>query len=131
MDLLSNFGISCTFNVENLVSYRCTFDTDSDPFVDEPTPNLLFESLPLPPLSPKLSYATENIDSILDNQIVSTRDGGTRRYIIKWKGRSDSENSWITEDFDSLIPTYWSISTAGSSFPPHTRQFEFFPLRGN
>jgi len=59
-----------------------TFDTPSDPFMDEPTQDL-HESPPLPPLSPKLSYAAENIDSILDDKIVSTRDGGTRCYLIK------------------------------------------------
>jgi len=41
----------------------------------------------------------------LDDQIVSTRDGGTRRYLIKWKEKPDSENSWITEgDLRHLDP---------------------------
>ena len=93
VDLPSDFGISCTFNVEDLVPYRGTFDTPSDPFVDAPSQDPLSESPPLPPLPPKLSYATENIDSILDDQIVSIRDGGTRRYLIKWTGKPDSENS--------------------------------------
>jgi len=83
VDLPPNFGISCIFNVENLVPYRDTFDTPSDPFVDEPTQDILREIPPLPPLPPKLSYAAENIDSILNDQIVTIRDGGTRRYLIK------------------------------------------------
>ena len=91
VDLPLDFGISCTFNVEDLVPYRSTFDTPSDPFVDEPSQDLLSESPPLPSLPSKLSYATKNIDSILDDQIISTRDGGTRRYLIKWTGKSDSE----------------------------------------
>jgi len=32
VDVPPDFGISCTFNVENLVSYRGTFNTPSDPF---------------------------------------------------------------------------------------------------
>ena len=36
VDLPPNFGISYTFNVEDLFPYRGTFDTPSDPFVDEP-----------------------------------------------------------------------------------------------
>jgi len=36
VDLLPDFGIGCTFNVEDLVPYRDTFDTPSDPFVNEP-----------------------------------------------------------------------------------------------
>ena len=99
VDLPPDFGISCTFDIEDLVPYRGTFDIPSDSFVDEPTQDLFSASPLLPPLSPKLSYASENIDSILFDQIVSTRDEGTRRYLIKWKGRPDSENSWITEDF--------------------------------
>ena len=77
VDLPPDFGISCTFNVEDLVPYRGTFDTLSDPFMDEPSQDL--SESPLPPLPPKLSYTIENIDSILDDQIVSTRDGGARR----------------------------------------------------
>jgi len=83
VDLPPDFDISCTFNVEDLVPYRGTFDTSSDPFMDEPTQDLLSESSPLLSLLPKLPHATENIDSILDDYIVSTRDGGTRRYLIK------------------------------------------------
>jgi len=63
----SNFGISCTFNVEDLVAYRGTFDTPSDPFVDEPTRDFFSGSPALTPLPPKLPYITENIDSILDD----------------------------------------------------------------
>ena len=92
VDLPPNFGISCTFNVDDLVPYRGTFDIPSNPLMDEPTHDLPESSL-LPLLPPKLSHAEENIDSILDDQIVSTRDGGTRRYLIKWKEKSDSENS--------------------------------------
>jgi len=63
VDLPSDFDISCTFNVENLISYKGTFDIPSDPFMGEPTHDLLLESPPLPPLTPKFSYAIENIDS--------------------------------------------------------------------
>ena len=87
-----NFGISCNFNVEDLISYRSTFDAPSDPFVDESTQDFLSESPSLPPLSPKLPYTAENINSILDDQIVSTRDEETRRYLVKWRGRTESEN---------------------------------------
>jgi len=93
VDLLPDFGISCTFNIENLILYRGTVDISSDPFMNKPTQDILSESPPLPPLPSKLSYAVENIHSILDDQIVSTRDGETLRYLMKWKERSDSENS--------------------------------------
>jgi len=73
VDLSLNFGISCTFNVENLVSYRGIFDTPSVLFMDEPTHDLLSESLLLSLLPPKLPHAEENIESILDDQIISTK----------------------------------------------------------
>jgi len=41
VDLLPDFGISCTFNVEDLVPYRGTFDIPSGPFMDEPTRDIL------------------------------------------------------------------------------------------
>jgi len=44
VDLPPDFGIRCAFNVENLVPYIGTFDTLSDPFVHEPTQDLLSES---------------------------------------------------------------------------------------
>jgi len=43
VDFPPEFGISCTFNVEDLVSYKDTFDTPSDPFMDEPTCDLISE----------------------------------------------------------------------------------------
>jgi len=83
VDLRPNFNISYTFNVENFISYIGTFNTPSDPFMDGPTEDLFPESSPLPSLPSKLSYAAENIDFILDDQIVSIRDRGTRCYLIK------------------------------------------------
>ena len=76
VDLPPDFDISYTFNVENLIPYKGTFDTPSNPFMNEPT-NDLTESTSLSPLPLKLSHETENIHSILDDQIVFIRDGGT------------------------------------------------------
>jgi len=44
VDLSPDFGISCTFNVEDLVPYRGTFNTPSDPFMNESNQDLLSES---------------------------------------------------------------------------------------
>ena len=47
----------------------------------------------------------KNIDSIFDEQIVSTKNGGTQCCHIKLKGRPESENSLITEeDLQKLYP---------------------------
>jgi len=34
----------------------------------------------------------------LNDQIISTRDGGIRCYLVKWRGRPEWENSWISEE---------------------------------
>ena len=53
----------------------------------------------LTPLPLNLSYAhKESIDAILDEQIVSTRDGGVHRFLVCWGGRLDSDCTWITRD---------------------------------
>ena len=47
----------------------------------------------LPPLSNLPPYAAEQIDKIIDDEIISTIDGGTRRYLIHWKGKSKSDET--------------------------------------
>ena len=44
VDLPPDFGINCIFNVEDLISYRDTFDISSDPFMNEPTHDFSSES---------------------------------------------------------------------------------------
>ena len=52
-----------------------------------------------PPLPLNLSYAhKESIDAILDEQIVSTRDGGFYCFLVRWRRRPDYDCTWITRD---------------------------------
>ena len=48
-------------------------------------------------LKSTLAYK-ESIDAILDEQIVSTKDGGVHRFLVRWRGRPDSDCTWITRD---------------------------------
>jgi len=85
LDLPPYFGISSTFNITNLVAYKGPpFNPDNllvD--LDKPTPELLFEEPHFPPLSTTNdSFTAEQIDSIKNNQIISTRDGGCIRYLV-------------------------------------------------
>ena len=41
---------------------------------------------------------TEQIDEIIDDQIVSTRDGGYHKFLVRWKGLPDSDNTWINRE---------------------------------
>ena len=60
---------------------------------------ILLMPLFLPPLPLNLPYTCkESIYAILDEQIVSTRDGGVHRFLVQCRGRPDSNCTWITQD---------------------------------
>uniref|UniRef100_A0A2N9H1M6 Integrase catalytic domain-containing protein n=1 Tax=Fagus sylvatica TaxID=28930 RepID=A0A2N9H1M6_FAGSY len=90
---------------------------------DDPLPDPIDIPLPIPaPLN--LPYACkEHIDAILDEQIVSTRDGGVQRFLVRWHGRPTSDCTWITRDeLQQLDPdlleyyqSYPSLHSTGSS----------------
>ena len=94
------------FNISDLVAYKCPPFNPNNPLVglDEPTPEPLFEGSHFPPLPTTIDLLTaEQIDSIKDDQIISTRDDGCRRYLVHWKGRPESDDTWITrEDLQRL-----------------------------
>ena len=39
----------------------------------------------------------EKVDHVLDTKLTTTRSKDYKLYLVKWKGLSDSYNSWITE----------------------------------
>ena len=122
LDLPPDYGISSTFNIEDLVAFKGTAVIPDTPF-DDPLPDPLDIPLPIPaPLN--LPYARkEHIDAILDEQIVSTRDGGVQRFLVRWHGRPTSDCTWITRDeLQQLDPdlleyyqSYPSLHSTGSS----------------
>jgi len=97
LNLLEGFGISLIFNVENLVVHKGPDFNPSNPLLDEPTQNLTSEGPSLPPLLNLPPYAAEQIDKIIDDEIISTTNGGTRRYLVHWKGKPESDDTWLDE----------------------------------
>ena len=85
IDLSHDYGISSSFNIEDLVAYKSPTTIPNTPFdehlldpIDAPIPTHLPLNLP---------YAhIESIDAILDKQIVSTKDGGVHRFLVRWQG---------------------------------------------
>ena len=127
IDLPEDFGINPTFNIEDLIEYKGPNFNPNNPLVDEPTPEPFSEGPPLPPLPDISPNTTENIDKILDDKIISTRDGGTQRYLIRWKGKSPAEDTWLDrselQQIDPDLLEYYESSfthdsTESSSLPP-------------
>ena len=77
-----------------------------------------------PPIVPSLQYSKEMVDIILDDELVTSRDYGFRRFLVKWHGRPDSDATWIQEDdlrhLDHLLLECYlsSHSSESSSFQP-------------
>ena len=61
----------------------------------------------------------EHIDATLDEQLVSTRDGGVQRFLVCWLGRPDSDDTWILVMISSglidLFEYYQSRSASHST----------------
>ena len=96
VDLPSDFDTSLSFNIEDLIAYKRPKFFPDNPLLDEPSPEPSPERPLLPPL-PQIhpTHMAEQIDEIIDDQIVSTRDGGYHRFLVRWKGLPDSDNTWI------------------------------------
>ena len=119
LDLPNDMDISLVFNIEDLLPYRGTFEPSTLPSsvsagdASKGAPNV-----------PSLQFSKETVDTILDDEFVTSRDGGFRRFLVKWHGRPDSDATWIHEDdlrhFDSsLLDCYLSFhSSEPSSFQP-------------
>ena len=41
------------------------------------------------PIVPSLQYSKKTVDIILDDEFVTSRDGGFRHFLVKWYGRLD------------------------------------------
>jgi len=91
------------------------------------------ESPPLFSLPSRLSHVVENIDSILIDQTVSSRHGGTRCYLVKWRERLGLKFfRLLRRIFDGLVLIYLSITVARQPFPsPHSTESSFSHPWGN
>ena len=117
LDLPNDMEISSIFNVEDLLPYRGTFEPSTLPFSVSAG-----ETSKGAPTVPLLQYYKEMMDIILDDEFVTSRDDGFRRFLVKWHGRLDSDSTWIQEDDlchldPSLLNCYLSsYSSESSSF---------------
>ncbi|GAV75163.1 Chromo domain-containing protein [Cephalotus follicularis] len=116
LDLSNHMNISHVFNVEDLKLYQGTFE----PHVSHDGVSAGSTARP-PPLP---TQPIDQIESILDDQINASTDGGFRRFLIHWKERPQSDDTWVFKnDIRELAPNllelfYESNSPESSSFQP-------------
>ncbi|PKU77037.1 hypothetical protein MA16_Dca001643 [Dendrobium catenatum] len=99
LELLEGFNMNPTFNIEDIVAFEGPNFNPNNPLYNEPceTPPSEIPSLhPLPNL-PHLPRA-EKIETILDDEIISIKDGGRQRYLVHWEGTPETEDTWIDRE---------------------------------
>ncbi|XP_054809675.1 uncharacterized protein LOC129311378 [Prosopis cineraria] len=102
LELPSDMAISPVFNVKDLMPYRGTFEPS--PLLSDDFAGTKPSQVPIPSL-PAVSPLVDEIETIMDDQMVFTSEGPIRRYLVRWRGRSDEDATWISEDeFQQLNP---------------------------
>nr|ABD63096.1 Gag-pol polyprotein, putative [Asparagus officinalis] len=131
-DILEITRLSKQLNVvsigQDLKEYKGPHFNPDNPLFDELIPEPISESSLLPPL-PQISptCTAHDIDAIIDDNIVSISNGGICRYLVHWKGRPESDDTWLDrgdlqrldpdlfEQYDSRLDLH---STGSSSLLP-------------
>jgi len=116
VDLFIDFGISSTFNIDYLVDYK---SLDVIPFVNEPSPEPIFENPFLSTLSDVLPDTTCQDDKFLDDKIITTQDSGIWKYLICWKEKVSIDDTWLDQSElpkidHKILKQYESTSTSNS-----------------
>ena len=123
LDLPHDFGISYTFNIEDLVVYHKLLPIPNDPFeipLNSPHDDPIETFIPFT----LTSAQKDNIDAVLDEQVVFNRNGEVQRFLVRWVGRPDLDCTWITRDtLQQIDPDLWEyyqsrpvLHSTGSSF---------------
>ena len=128
IDIPSDYGISSTFNIADLIAFKGPAIIPYEPF-DDPPSSSLANPIPSPTPSCFQKAHKDIIDVILDEQSLFTRDGTVQFFLVHWRGRPDSDCTWITrEELQQLDPilleAYLDTLATTSSLPPITRTYE-------
>ena len=94
LELPSDLVIGSTFNVAALTLYRGHNNEK-----DSEEQAITFPVVPPP---------TDKIIDVLDDQIVSTRQEGFQKFLVRWQNHPISDATWITAtDFQRLNPNLY------------------------
>ena len=94
LELPPEMSISPVFNVEDLMTYRGTFEP---PLFSGDSSAGSRISAPIPPL-PCVPPTQEVIDVVMDEETIFTLNGPVHCYLVHWKDSTDTDATWITED---------------------------------
>ena len=85
--------LTLVFNIKNFLYYQDTVEPST-------LPSSVFagEANKGAPTVPSLQYSMEMVDIILDDEFLTSRDGGFRHFLVKWHGHPNSDVTWIQED---------------------------------
>ena len=83
IDIPSNYGISSTFNIVDLIAFKGPAVIPYDPF-DDPPSSSLANHVPSPTPSCFQKAHKDIFDVILDQQSLFTRDGTVQRFLVRW-----------------------------------------------
>jgi len=97
LDLPYDFGISSTFNIEDLIAYHKPLLIPDDPF-EIPLNSLSDDPIEIFIPFTLTSAQKDNSDAILDEQVVFNKNGEVQRFLVRWVGRPDLDCAWITRD---------------------------------
>jgi hypothetical protein len=89
IDLPLDIGMSSTFNIEDLGAFQKPYSIPNDPF------EMPLNFPPDDPIEASTSFTLtltqkDNINFILDEQVVLTKDGEVQRFLFSWVTRPDS-----------------------------------------
>ena len=118
IDLPRDYGISCSFNVNDLVNYK---DFDCNSLINK-LPLNHFLRAPYLFHSQILILLQQRVDKILEDETITTKSGGTHMYLIRWKAKAPTIDLRLDRgDLQRIDPVQGntiSPDSTGSSFLP-------------
>jgi len=88
-----DIDISSIFNIEYLVDYKAFDFNPSNFFIDEPSPEPIFQRPSIPLIPNILPNIVDQIDKILNDESIMTC-----KHLVRWKGRAPTDPNRLKSD---------------------------------
>jgi len=122
------------------VDFKSPNFNPNNPLNDEPSLEPISERHSLPSLSNILPNTVDQIDKIVNDEIITTKDGGTHKYLARLKVKPPTDDSWIyRSELQKINPdileqhesSSFSNSTESSSFQPGENDTDIMKPKSN